>query len=87
MEPPQINGRMSPVEFVTKWLPIYTKYTWGQHGSRKAAIEMLIQLTDYKFNSINNWLSNDSEVPGLVFRYLFVVDVMWEISRKINSTE
>lgn len=84
---PNIEGKLSPVDFAQKWLPVYAGIEWGRRGSRKAAIEMLESLTDYQFNSINNWLSSDDAVPDLVFRYLFVIDAVWEFSNRIESTD
>ena len=81
---PYHDHRLSPLQFVRRWLPEQKGKEWGDWGSRKLAQELLSEATGYSWNTCNIWLSDPDSVPDLVCRHLWLLDAIWSLQKKLQ---
>ena len=82
----RFDHRMTPVQFVTRWLPDTKGIGWGEWGSRKVAQELLAEVSGYNQTTTSNWLSSTDRVPDLVMRYLWLLNQVWEFQTRLSNS-
>ena len=83
---PYHDHRMSPQEFVERWLPVQKGKSWGEWGSRKLAQELLSEATGCAWNTANNWLSDPTSAPDLAYRHLWLLNKVWEFQESLSDS-